>query len=116
MNEMIIPIPEKNYDFIRDYLNRNFVYRGHNQKVLRKASAYSKKNVTPFTRKSKTRNKNFIKAIPPQKIVKFEMGKYSDKLKHRLTMVAIEKVQIRHNALESCRQFVNKIMDEELMG
>ena len=25
MNEMIIPIPEKNYDFIRDYLNRNFM-------------------------------------------------------------------------------------------
>jgi len=48
------------------------------------------------------------------------MGKESligeGKLPHQLTMVADEKVQIRHNALEACRQFVNKKLDRNLAG
>jgi len=87
---------------------------------LRKATAYSKKKVLPFTRVSKRRQKSYIKTVPPQKIVKFAMGKeglYNDgKLPHTLTVVSSEKVQIRHNALEACRQFVNKKLDKELAG
>ncbi len=87
---------------------------------LRKASAYSKRSVTPFTRISKKRQKSFIKTLPPSKIVKFEMGKGSDfhkgKLIHFLTVVSLEKVQIRHNALEACRQYINKKLDKELGG
>lgn len=87
---------------------------------LRKATAYSKKKVTPFTRVSKRRQKSFIKVVPPQKIVKFSMGnqKLSNegKLPHHLTVVSDEKVQIRHNALEACRQFINKKIDKELGG
>jgi large subunit ribosomal protein L10e len=40
------------------------------------------------------------------------MGKYSlvqkNKLLHKLTMFSQEKVQLRHNALEACRQYINK--------
>ena len=83
---------------------------------LRKANAYSKRKVTPFTRISKRRQKSFIKVVPPQKIVKFEMGNGSDfrkgKLKHVLNVVTTENVQIRHNALEACRQFINKKMEK----
>ena len=87
---------------------------------LRKASAYSKKTVVPYTRTSKKKSKSFIKTVPPQKIVKFTMGN-SDllnegKLPYQLTVVTTEKVQIRHNALESCRQFINKKLDKELAG
>ena len=87
---------------------------------LRKATAYSKKKVLPFTRVSKRRQKSYIKAVPSQKIVKFDMGKklliQQGKLPHQLTLVSTEKVQIRHNALEACRQFINKKLDKELVG
>jgi len=87
---------------------------------LRKASAYSKKRVVPFTRVSKKRSKSFIKTVPHQKIVKFTMGRedlYQEgKLPHELTVVSEENVQIRHNALEACRQFINKKLDKNLSG
>ena len=87
---------------------------------LRKASAYSKKKDVPFTRVSKRRQKSYIKTVPHQKIVKFAMGKenlYSQgKLPHQLTVISTEKVQLRHNALEACRQFINKKLDKELAG
>ena len=87
---------------------------------LRKANAYSKRQVTPFTRISKKRQKSFIKVVPPQKIVKFEMGKISQyknsKFPHILTVVSAEPVQIRHNAFEACRQYINKKLDKETAG
>ena len=88
--------------------------------ALRKASSYSKKKVLAFTRISKKRQKSFIKAVPPQKIVKFSMGKeylyLQGKFPHCLTVVSTENVQIRHNALEACRQYINKKLDKELTG
>lgn len=87
---------------------------------LRKATAYSKKKVVPFTRISKRRKKSYIKTVPPQKIVKFTMGKEDlynkGKLPHTLTVFSTEKVQIRHNALEACRQFINKKLEIETKG
>ena len=88
--------------------------------ALRKASSYSKKKVTPFTRISKKKGKSYVKTVPPQKIVKFTMGNEelfnNNKLPHHLTLVSVEKVQIRHNALEACRQFINKQMDTKVAG
>ena len=87
---------------------------------LRKAEAYSKKKVTPFTRVSKRRQKSFIKVIPHQKIVKFRMGNNDlfnqGKLPYTLTVVSTEKVQMRHNSFEACRQFINKKIDKESAG
>ena len=87
---------------------------------LRKASAYSKKKVTPYTRVSKKKGKSYVKTVPQQKIVKFNMGKENlftkGRLPHVLTLVSAEKVQIRQNALEACRQFINKKLETELKG
>jgi large subunit ribosomal protein L10e len=87
---------------------------------LRKAFAYSKRKVVPFTRISKKKKKSFIKTVPPQKIVKFTMGKeqfYKDgKFPFELQILSTEKCQIRHNALEACRQYINKKLDKELTG
>ncbi|MCK4647853.1 50S ribosomal protein L16 [Candidatus Pacearchaeota archaeon] len=87
---------------------------------LRKASAYSKKRVLPYTRTSKKKGKSYVKTVPQQKIVKFAMGRerlYArGKLPHVLTLVSVENVQIRHNALEACRQYINKKLDEEFNG
>ena len=82
---------------------------------LRKASAYSKKKVVPYTRVSKRRHKSYIKTVPPQKIVKFVMGKGKN-LTHLLKVVSDEKCQIRDNALEACRQFINKKLEKGLVG
>jgi len=87
---------------------------------LRKANAYSKRKVTPYTRISKRRQKSYIKTIPQQKIVKFSMGKESlvrrGKLPHKLTVISTENVQLRHNALEACRQFINKKIENGTNG
>jgi len=88
--------------------------------AMRRATAYSKKHVVPYTRTSKKKNKAYVKAIPPSKIVKFNMGNFglykAGKFPHVLTLVTTEPVQIRQNAFEACRQFINKILDENLNG
>jgi large subunit ribosomal protein L10e len=84
--------------------------------ALRKAAAYSKRKVTPYTRISKRKGKSYIKTVPPQKIVKFYMGATKKKFAHRLSAVSTEKCQVRDHALEACRQFINKQLDRGLAG
>jgi len=84
--------------------------------ALRKASSYSKKKVRPYTRKSAKRKKAFIKAIPQNKIVKFNMGNNKVKKKYVVKLIADEKIQIRDNSLESCRTSINKAMDKASPG
>ena len=86
--------------------------------ALRKASSYSKRKAVPYTRISKKKSKAYIKAVPQQKIIKFTMGNEKmlneGKLPYRLIVVSTENVQLRYNAIEACRQFVNKKLDDEL--
>jgi len=88
--------------------------------ALRKASAYSKKKVRPYTRRSSKRKKAFIKAVPPNKIVKYNMGSMKDNIqgKHNyvVSLVTEEKIQIRDNSLESCRVLINKNLDKHIPG
>ncbi len=88
--------------------------------ALRKASAYSKKNTRPFTRKSRSKNKAYIKVVPFSKIVKFAMGDqaaYRDK-KHgySVRLLSEEGVMIRDNALESGRMLLHKILEDKIPG
>jgi len=89
---------------------------------LRKTSCYSKMKVVPYTRWSRRKQKAFIKMVPAQKIVKFSMGKGGEfnegKLPLVLKLVNAEKVtvQVRHNAMEACRQVLNKSLNEALNG
>jgi large subunit ribosomal protein L10e len=88
--------------------------------ALRKALSYTHKTVVPFTRISSKKGKSYIKTVPPQAIVKFSMGSWAllkdGKLPHILTMVAAEHAQIRHNALEASRQYIDKQLDTLLPG
>src|SRR3989304_212923 len=88
--------------------------------ALRKAASYSKKPVVPYTRISRKKGKAFVKVVPPQKIVKFTMGSEQaydmGKLPYQLRVLAEEKCQIRHNALEACRQFVNRNLETKYIG
>jgi len=80
--------------------------------VRRNASAYSKRKPITNTRRSKKQQKSYIKTIPPQKIVKFNMGDYNgfekSKYKIRVTLSSGESIQIRDVALEAVRQSLNK--------
>ncbi len=88
--------------------------------ALRKASAYSKKRARPFTRRSRSKQKAYIKTVPGIKIAKFEMGnaKAFREGKHNyiVRLIADERVQVRDNSLEACRMFVNKVLDQDALG
>ncbi|HTZ41875.1 MAG TPA: 50S ribosomal protein L16 [Candidatus Omnitrophota bacterium] len=87
---------------------------------LRKASAYSKKHVVPFTRKSRQKSKAYVKVVPPQSVVKFTMGDEKGfkegKFPYHLTIFSKEDVQIRHNSIEAVRQYITKQLDTKLLG
>lgn len=88
--------------------------------ALRKSAAYSKKHVVPYTRISKLKNRAYVKTCPPSMIVKYNLGNQKGfdegKFPHILTLRTIENCQIRQNALEACRQFINKELDEQFLG
>ncbi|MEM3405962.1 MAG: 50S ribosomal protein L16 [Candidatus Pacearchaeota archaeon] len=88
--------------------------------ALRKALAYSKKHVTPYTRKSTSKNKNYIKTVPPVKISKFQMGDLNGYKEGKYNIIiklcSGEDVLIRDNALEAARQYVNKELEKNSAG
>ncbi len=88
--------------------------------ALRRAGAYSKKKVRPYTRKSSKKAKSFIKSVPQNKIVKFNMGNtkssVSNKYAYRISLFSEEKIQIRDNSLEACRMAINKVLDLKIPG
>ncbi len=80
---------------------------------LRPAYCYS--NIErAYTRKSKFKNKSYVKAVPNSKIAKFVFGDNKKKFSHQLDYVSKDDVQVRHNALESCRQVVNRHLNVRL--
>lgn len=86
--------------------------------ALRKASAYSKKRVRPYTRKSAKKAQAYIKAVPPLRIVKFNIGDRKGfnekKYNHVVSLISEEAAQIRDNSLEACRMLITKAMDTRL--
>ena len=86
--------------------------------TTRKASAYSKRNPVKNTRRSKKQQLSYVKTVPPQKIVKFNMGNYQDfekgKYKIKVTLSTQENIQIRDLALEAIRQSIHKDMTDLL--
>jgi len=80
---------------------------------IRKGVAYRKLE-RPYTRKSKYRKKNFVRASPHNQIVKYEMGDPNKKFPVKLVLIGNEDVQLRHNAIESARKTANKLLEEKL--
>ncbi len=80
----------------------------------RKALAYSKRKPIVNTRRSRKQQKSYIKAVPPQKIVKFNMGNIkkfeAGDYKIKVILSTEENIQIRDFALEAVRQSLNKDM------
>jgi len=59
-----------------------------------------------YTRKSRYKVKGYIKAVPTNKLVKFNFGDNKRVFPHKVFLVSKEKIQVRHNALESARTSV----------
>jgi large subunit ribosomal protein L10e len=80
---------------------------------LRKGCCYRK--IEPaYTRKSKRREKSYVRGVPYSKIVTFDMGNLQAKFDYDVQLVSKDDAQIRHNALESARVAVNKIVSTRL--
>ena len=81
--------------------------------TLRVGKCY-RKVVRPFTRKSKVKAKSYIKTIPQNKIVRYDMGNIKENFQYEVSLISQDNVQIRHNALESARMVVNRQLQEKL--
>ena len=87
---------------------------------IRRALAYTKKKITSYTRKSmKVKHLNYIKAVPNQKISKFNMGSpkrhAKGDFKNFITIYSEINCQIRDMALEAARQMMNNQLTKMLM-
>ncbi len=68
----------------------------------------------PYTRKSKFKKKNYIKVIPGNKVVKFDMGAITKDFPYEVSLVSKDSLNIRGNAIESARQLVNRKLYDQL--
>ena len=80
--------------------------------VVRRAKAYSKRNPVVNTRRSKIQQLSYVKTVPSQKIVKFNMGDVKGfqegKYNIKIEIICQENIQIRDLALEAVRQSIHK--------
>ena len=81
---------------------------------LRKFSAYRRRESRPYTRKSKYREKSFIRASPTCKVIRFDMGNLTSKFEYAVHLSVNSSLQIRHNALESARLTSNRTLEKSL--
>jgi large subunit ribosomal protein L10e len=73
------------------------------------------KNYRAVKGQSYTR-KEFVKGFPQSKITKFTIGDTKTKFEYEGKLIALEKAQIRHNALEAARVATNRILLEKLVN
>jgi large subunit ribosomal protein L10e len=81
--------------------------------MQKRESRMRAKNYRAVKGQSYTR-KQFVKGFPPPKITKFTMGDTKAKFEYEARLVALERAQIRHNALEAARVSANRVLMEKL--
>ena len=67
-----------------------------------------------YTRKSKYKAKGFIKAVPTSKIVKYNYGNTKKEFPIKMNLLSKQRMQIRHNAIESARVMVVRKLNKVL--
>lgn len=80
---------------------------------LRKGAAY-RSIQNAYTRKSKYRKKSFVRSIPTNKVVKFDMGDLKADFPVQFLLRSKQDVQLRHNCLESARKTALKLLETKL--
>lgn len=80
---------------------------------LRKACAYRRLE-RPYTRKSKYREKSYIRASPHIKIARFVAGNTLGKFSKIVRLLSKDDVQVRHNSIESARQTSTRYLEQNV--
>ena len=81
--------------------------------ALRPFSCYRKVK-RAYTRKSRYKVRGYIKAVPTCKLVKFDFGDTKRTFSNKVFLLSDEKIQVRHNALESARTSVVRRLTAKL--
>lgn len=68
----------------------------------------------PYTRKSKFRRLNFVRATPVSRVVRYNMGDQKSNFAMKFYLVVDADLQIRHNAIESSRLTCNRLLERTL--
>lgn len=71
---------------------------------LRPGRCYRRIDTPPYTRKE------YIPGVPNPKITKFEFGSPQNNFEYQVDLVMTQLGQIRHNALESTRMAIHKVL------
>lgn len=80
---------------------------------IRKFVAYRRLE-RPYTRSSKFKKNNLVRARPHSNIVRFEMGNPTGEFTNTINLISPKGLQIRHNAIESARQTTNKLLENKV--
>ena len=70
----------------------------------------------PYTRRSRKREKSYVKASPHSKVVHYHMGDVNKEFPVVVRMISESDVQVRHNAIEAARVTANKMLNNKLNG
>lgn len=73
------------------------------------------RNYGPVKGQAYTR-KEYVKGFPPPKIVKFTMGDTKQIFDYEARLIALERKQIRHVALEATRVATNRVLMDKLIN
>lgn len=88
--------------------------------AIRKALSYSKKVNRPYTRVSKVKSKSYIKVVPPNKVVKYNIGNQKafneGKFPFILSLISQEQLVIRDLSIEAARMVLTKNLETKLLG
>ncbi|MFH1439198.1 MAG: 50S ribosomal protein L16 [Candidatus Woesearchaeota archaeon] len=80
---------------------------------LKKAVTY-RRIERPYTRKSKYRNLNYVRAVPVSKIVRYDMGNLTKQFPVYFDFLSMDAFQLRHNGIESARLTCNRYLEKNL--
>ena len=80
---------------------------------LRKAVAYRRVE-RPYTRRSKYREKSYIRGNPANRVVSFDIGNSKKVFKWRINLISKQRIQVRDNAIESGRAQSNRVLERNL--
>jgi len=85
--------------------------------ALRKGHCYTPRK-RAYTRKSRLRSKNYVKAGPPSKISKFIMGDspsyFAGKFDLMISFLTCQEIQLRDNSLEAARQLILRHLNNDV--
>jgi large subunit ribosomal protein L10e len=97
-------------------LNRSYKRFKYRLKVTLKRDYLMKaRNYGPVKGQAYTR-KEYVKGFPPPKIVKFTMGDTKGTWNYEARLIATERKQIRHSALEASRVATNRVLMDKLVN